>query len=96
MCLLVPKQLLRVIFVSFFFLYSHASLSLDLIEICLLAETQDAATTTEKNDAKLFHLHFGDPAVEVLNALKSSDILRIKLLSKCIKREELFLFEESK
>ena len=84
------------IFVFLFFFCSDAEVSIERIEICLSAYTKEDSTNAGKKSTKLFHLHFGDPVVEVLNALTSFDALRIKALSNCVKQEDSFLFEESK
>ena len=90
---LVPRA---AIFVFLFFFCSDAEVSIERIEICLSAYTKKDSTNAGKKSTKLFHLHFGDPVVEVLNALTSFDALRIKALSNCVKQEDSFLFEESK
>ena len=91
------NHLLRAaIFVVLFFFRSDAEVSIERIKFCLLADAKEDKATAGKENAKLFHLHFGDPVVEVLNALTSLDALRIKALSNCVKQEDLFLFEESK
>ena len=74
---------------------SIAVLSLDRIESCLLKEGQQSKAIVSQKSSPIFHLHFGDPAVEVFNALNSSDIRRIKSLSKCVKLEDSTLFDDA-
>ena len=70
---------------------------LDGIESCLLNEDQlQQRRSSNKKIPPLFHLHFGDPAVEILNALNSSDIRRIEALRKCVELEDSSLCEDAK
>ena len=70
---------------------------LDGIESCLLTEDQlQQRSSSNKKIPPLFHLHFGDPAVEILNAVNSSDIRRIEALRKCVELEDSSLYEDAK
>lgn len=92
----VRHALWAAVFVFLLLFYSDAEVPTERIEICLSAYTKEDSTNAGKKSTNLFHLHFGDPVVEVLNALTSFDALRIKALSNCVKQEDPFLFEESK
>ena len=75
---------------------SLAAYPLHSIESCLLNEDQKPWSFSKEKIPPLFHLHFGDPAVEILNALNSSDIRRIETLRKCVELEDSSLYEDTK
>lgn len=77
------------------FATSVAVLSIDRIESCLLEEIQKYKSVSNVKSPPIFHLHFGDPVVEIFNAINSSDIKRIKSLNKCVKLEDSSLFEDA-
>lgn len=89
------KKLYNFSFLLLLLVKTTAFFSIDRIESCLMEKVEQEANTPSKRGAAMFHLHFGDPAVEVLNAINSSDIRRIKSLSNCVKVEDTFLFEST-
>jgi hypothetical protein len=78
-----------------FFVESLAVLSVDRIESCMLEAVQKMKDFSSKKSAEMFHLHFGDPAVEIFNVINPADIKRIKILNKCVQIEDASLFKDT-
>ena len=89
------NKLFALILLLFLIADSIAVLSVDRIESCLLKETQNN-NVSNVPEPPMFHLHFGDPAVEVFNSINPTDIRRIKSLRHCVQLEDLSLFTDSK
>jgi hypothetical protein len=90
----MPYQ--RLTYLLFFLVKSLAILSVDRIETCLLDLIEKSKPILAKKDPALFHLHFGDPAIEIFNVINKSDIKRIKYLAKCVELEDSSLLEDTR